>query len=186
MSGKDRALPLEADGVERNGHHLFTRLVALRALEAGARLAIRLEDGGAAGYYAGMAEKLSSRLPNFWTEDGGRPGYWRATIFGNEAEGEELGELPVKMEWQRDRTSLDCALPLSVIHVGDRYDEHSRTSTSFSPIDPGVLSTLREYIVSFQGIYKINHGHRWTSGWALGRYAEDMYDGVGTSEANPW
>jgi hypothetical protein len=40
--------------------------------------------------------------------------------------------------------------------------------------------------LTFAGLYKINDGRNWTQGWAVGRYAEDVYNGVGTSRGNPW
>jgi glucoamylase len=49
-----------------------------------------------------------------------------------------------------------------------------------------VLSTLRAYIVSFDGLYAVNEGKNWTKGWVVGRYKEDVYNGVGTSQGNPW
>ena len=86
---------------------------------------------------------------------------------------------------------MDCAFPLSVIHAGapDFLAAH----------DSETLATLRAYIGSFEGMYSINkrtsdlgkrqkHGasRPWRDGWAVGRYSEDIYNGIGVSRGNPW
>ena len=152
----------------RNGHHLFTRLVSLRALQAGAQLAQRLGDQGASSHYFEQGDALSASLSEFRANEQ-EGGYYRATTFSE-------GGYPA-----RQRTGLDCATLLSIIHAGDFTG-----SSAFSPITPDILSTVREVVLSFQGLYRINDDSQWTDGWAIGRYAEDTYDGVATSLANPW
>ena len=66
----------------RNGHHLWTRLTSLRALQAGATLAARLNDPRAAEYYAKSAERIEARLANFWVYDNRHRGYWASSISG--------------------------------------------------------------------------------------------------------
>lgn len=88
------------------------------------------------------------------------------------------------------RTGLDCAFPLSVIHFGSRSNGNQTNDwqlNSFEPSDPEVLATLRRYAKSFEGLYDINGRKKWVDGLAVGRYKEDVYDGVGTeSKGNPW
>ncbi|KAK4687124.1 glucoamylase, partial [Tremellales sp. Uapishka_1] len=74
---------------------------------------------------------------------------------------------------QDDRTGLDCAFALTTIWTADR------------PSDPEILSTVYQYIKSFQGVYGLNK-QSWVAGWGVGRYKEDVYDGVGKSKGNPW
>jgi len=157
------------ENVAETDNHLFTRIVCLRALEAGAHLAERLDDFGAADFYVEQAARLNNTLEQFWATKPDGTGYYRAILTG--FTGDELADTP---------TGLDCAFLLSVIHAFDRDYE-----TSFRIDDPGVVSTLREYIRSFDGLYCINEGQKWTDGWAVGRYAEDVYDGVGDSVGNP-
>ncbi|WVF68423.1 hypothetical protein IAT40_003188 [Kwoniella sp. CBS 6097] len=96
-----------------------------------------------------------------------------------------------------DRELLDCSLPLSIVHLnpssasevyvsrkGQSLDENG--DHLFHPTDPRVLSTMYRYVLSFRGLYDINGDKNWTNGWMLGRYQEDLYDGVGKSKANPW
>ena len=218
-----------------NGHHLFTRLVSLRALQAGSQLAVRLGDPSAADWYSSVADNIEQRLANFWTYDNGdsEAGYWLASTFGREqldegtlrqaekrnvsspltshgssfvnssgpwtasdgsggeeggkgGKGEEGGEGEEASQDWYSRTGLDCAFPLCVIHTGTLYPHSDLSWTSFEPSHPGVLTTIHQYILTFDGLYAINDGRKWTEGWALGRYAEDIYDGVGQSLAHPW
>jgi glucoamylase len=82
---------------------------------------------------------------------------------------------------------LDCAFPLTVVHAGapDFLGAH----------DSETLVTLRAYIGSFEGMYSINkrttnlgkgQSRPWRDGWAVGRYSEDIYNGIGVSRGNPW
>ncbi|WWD20210.1 hypothetical protein CI109_104686 [Kwoniella shandongensis] len=176
---------------EVDGHHLFTLLVSMRALQAGALFARRLNDSGAADYYTRQAELIGTSLSDFWDE---KRGTWLSTL------GYDSYQPSVEDSTTSDATShptlpkrewLDCSLPLSVIHAGDKTVSSTTTgkntsTPNFAPSDPNVLASLRVYIKSFEGLYGINKRKRWTDGWALGRYREDVYDGVKTSKANPW
>ncbi|CAD6564151.1 MAG: hypothetical protein TREMPRED_003889 [Tremellales sp. Tagirdzhanova-0007] len=155
---------------EVNGHHLFTRLSSLRALEAGAKLAQRLNDTGAAMFYTEQADQLGRTLSQFLTSINGTE-YYRATVF----------DQPLADQ----RKSLDSALLLSVIHTST-YPGRGTGAWLFDPTHPVLLSTVREYIRTFEGLYSINAGTVWTEGWAVGRYAEDIYNGINVSQGNPW
>lgn len=149
-------------------------MVSLRALEAGALLARRLGDATAVALYATEVVKLSASISSFWAETPDGRNYYRAIMFD------------VGLDWPRKpRTSLDSAYLLSVIHTFD-LPSAALGSGLFNVSDPKVLSTVREYVRSFEGVYQINQGRKWTDGWAVGRYAEDTYDGVTTSLGNPW
>nr|XP_018260400.1 uncharacterized protein I303_07318 [Kwoniella dejecticola CBS 10117]OBR82558.1 hypothetical protein I303_07318 [Kwoniella dejecticola CBS 10117] len=167
---------------EVNGFHFFTLIVSMRSLQAGASLAFRLNDTGAQDFYNLQAQKIGDTLGRFWNAE---EGYHLSSLpYLSPTEYEDKVTLP-------DRQWKDCSLPLSLIHAGDQASEHiSKYPNVFVPrfgaTDPQVISTLYEYIQSFEGLYKINDGKTWTDGWALGRYREDVYDGVGKSIANPW
>ena len=177
--------------MDRNGHHLFTLLASLRALQAGAILADRLGNTGAADYYRIQAGKISVRLRDFKDPDG----IWRASISDTwEADDERAGG-DGRAGWfmPLERSGLDCAVPVAAIHLG-----HSRgglgeggrvedePEDDLGPADPAIIQTLHAYIQSFGGLYRINDYKKWTEGWGVGRYAEDVYNGVGTSKGNPW
>jgi len=152
----------------------------MRALKAGSILATRLNDPGAATYYYDMAERIANSTYNFWheTDEDFGTGLWNATIF------DELHH--------SERTGLDCALPLLGVQSGIwRIEEGDgsladRVSRLFHGGRPALLATLREDILSFADLYKINERKQWKEGWAVGRYKEDVYDGTGTSKGNPW
>ncbi|KLT45107.1 hypothetical protein CC85DRAFT_241547 [Cutaneotrichosporon oleaginosum] len=136
--------------------HLWTDAVARRALQAGARLATRLGDHGASGFYAAQAAKLGEHMQSYYHASKG----WRA--FDNPGR----------------RTGLDAAILLASLHAGG--------GNATEDLAPGtMLSSLRQYVLSFAGLYETNSGN-WTDGWLVGRYAEDVYDGVGFSGGNPW
>jgi glucoamylase len=62
---------------ETGGRHFYTRIVQHRALLAGAKLAVRLNDGGAAVWYNAQAAALEPAIAQHW--DQGR-GYLVATL----------------------------------------------------------------------------------------------------------
>lgn len=168
-----------------NGHHLFTLLACQRALQAGARLATRLDDAKAAEYYLAQSALLDNILPAFWNDTG----YWQSTAHIDDLD--DLGVAPAHDQ----RAWLDCSLPLSIIHAG--------SEESFAATDSETLASLRAYIMSFDSLYPINSrsakpptllslfksqqsNNDWTQGWVVGRYAEDVYNGIGTGRGNPW
>lgn len=174
-----------ASDLARDGHHLFTLLASRRALQAGSLLAVRLSDPGAAAFYTEQAALIRDRLLDFRGSDG----IWRASIPADrnlihavDDTAQEIIPSPGERH-ALQRTGLDCAIPLASVHFGA---PHSDTDDGFYLSQPDILATLREYILSFSGLYRINDGRNWTEGWAVGRYAEDVYNGVHTSKGNPW
>lgn len=152
---------------ELDGRHLFTDAVTRRALQAGALLAKRLGDTHAAAYYGTQAERLALQLPNHFNTTAG---YWAASH---------------SVQYTTPRAGLDSASMLAVIHAGVRHT--SEDVTDLAPNSPAVLSTLLAYVRSFAGLYSLNSdSSSWTDGWLVGRYAEDVYDGVGFRGGNPW
>lgn len=81
-----------------------------------------------------------------------------------------------------------CGLDIAVI-IGSllTHAENFDVGVPFGVTDTGVLNTLYSLVKSMGVIYPINHQRAPLNiGVALGRYPEDIYDGVGTSEGNPW
>ena len=53
--------------------------------------------------------------------------------------------------------------------------------------DPLILNHFNELVEKMAILYPINHNRLGTNmGVAVGRYPEDIYDGIGISEGNPW
>lgn len=154
---------------EVQGIHFFTLLAARSALTCGADVALTLDDKGAADYYEAGAAKLSGELESFWLA--------------------KKGFISASRDAQaHGRTGLDAAVLLAILRVGPAAADDT---THWSVADDRVLATVERYVNSFAGdLYAINNATRWQKSWhgaiAVGRYAEDVYDGDSKSAANPW
>lgn len=149
---------------ELEGRHFYTDFVSWRSLQAGSHFARRMEDHGAADWYAGKSAEVAAVLTSYWNDK------LQAYV---SSDAQALAGAK--------RDGLDAQVLLAFVHAGD-----SGARGAWSPASPRVLSTLRAYVKSFKGLYKINPDASWTDGRLVGRYREDIYDGVGTSRANPW
>lgn len=84
------------------------------------------------------------------------------------------------------RSGLDIAVIIGTLLTHDTQMAKSDT-IPFDVDDSGILNTLYSMVKSMEIIYPINHQRaNLKIGVALGRYPEDVYDGVQTSEGNPW
>lgn len=146
---------------EIRGHHFYTRMVKRRALVEGADLAEALGDPNAAGWYRKQAKLIEPELQRHWVAN---KGILTATL-------ERDGGISYKS------TGIDSAIILGVLH-GHTNDGF------FSYSHPQVLSTAHEIEDTFKAIYPINKNGG--PGIAIGRYPEDLYDGMGWGEGNPW
>ena len=156
---------------EERANHYYTLVSARVALAQGALLARRLDDPEAARFYEEQAKQIASFLENFLEPYSGTIRY---------ALNRQPG-LPHK------KSSLDIAVILAAIQT---YDPRGRKESGFEvPIAP-TLATLRELDREFEYRYPINRVNQNRDGEfmgpALGRYPEDIYDGVGFSGGNPW
>lgn len=149
---------------ELDGRHFYTDFVSWRSLQAGSHFARRMQDQGAADWYAGKSAEVAAVLGSYWNDK------LQAYV---SSDAQALAGAK--------RDGLDAQVLLAFVHAGD-----SRARGAWSPASPRVLSTLRAYVKSVKGLYKINPDGSWTEGRLVGRYKEDIYDGVGTSLANPW
>jgi glucoamylase len=150
---------------EEQALHYYTLLSQKTALVKGARLARRMRDPEAARFYEGQANAIGSLLEQFKDPYSGTIPYAL----------EKNPGLPHK------KSTLDISVILALIH---NYDGSFSASTDAS------LLTLKELMRVFRIKYPVNRVIRNQSGdplgVALGRYPEDIYDGVGFSGGNPW
>ncbi|KAF8455792.1 Six-hairpin glycosidase-like protein [Kalaharituber pfeilii] len=144
---------------EVSARHFFTHIVQRRALFAGAELADRLNDTGAATWYRQQADAIGTYLPNFWSSS--------------------KNHIVAMLDANNGRSGIDCGNLLGAIHGNGK-----RGWGLYSPESDEVLATLDALINVFQPMYPINNNGM--PGIAVGRYPEDVYDGAGTSIANPW
>lgn len=144
--------------------HFFTALVQHKALVEGAELARALDDHDAANWYDIQQGQLKDFLEgSFWNES--------------------AGHLKAMLETP-DRCGIDCALLLGSIHGGQ--------GTLFPPWSSKVLASLEKLVGTMFELYPINsitppyHVEGNILGAGVGRYPEDVYDGVDVSEGHPW
>lgn len=143
---------------EVKGFHFFTFMVQYRALVEGAELANRLGDTGAGAYYTAQANAIKARLTEFWSPS---KGYLITTL-------------------NAGRSGLDCGTLLGSLHGNG-----ARGFGVYPPTSDEVLATLQAFVTANKPLYAINSAPG-APGIAIGRYPEDVYDGAGTSIANPW
>lgn len=85
------------------------------------------------------------------------------------------------------RSGLDIAVIIGSLLTHGEYRSDSTNILPFDVNDSGILNTLYSLFQSMSIIYPINHQRaRLNTGVALGRYPEDVYNGYGSSEGNPW
>ncbi|KAJ2371352.1 hypothetical protein IW150_004630 [Coemansia sp. RSA 2607] len=155
---------------ETRGLHFYTLMAQRRALTEGARLARMLEDYEAATGYEREIELMERRLGDFWDERGG---HVMTTI-------EWSGGLGSK------HSQLDAQVLLASLHSA--MDDGVYTVESRE-----MLATALRLLRAFEPLYSVNqvlsaeiNQAVVPVGVALGRYPEDVYNGVGTSRGNPW
>ncbi|GAA5969633.1 hypothetical protein JCM11641_008186 [Rhodosporidiobolus odoratus] len=91
-------------------------------------------------------------------------------------------------------SELDIAVVLAVLHAGRNSNWAKLTSPTELPVEAApfeaaekVLATLAKLVESMGALYPLNKGRREKKeAVALGRYPEDVYDGVGVTIAHPW
>ncbi|SNX85663.1 related to Glucoamylase precursor [Melanopsichium pennsylvanicum] len=151
---------------EVQGQHFFTLMVQYRALIDGAKFATSMNDPGAATYYNQQAAAIKSKLQTFWDSNAG---YIQA------------------YQGVSGRSGLDCSVMLGALKGWDTSDTSAAVdATVFGPASDKVLATHRKYVDSFRSLYAINGNTAAPAAVGTGRYPEDVYDGNGSSQGNPW
>ena len=143
------------------GHHFFTAIVQKKALIDGAILAHRLNDEGAAAYYAEQANQITAHLKQYVDVAN--------TVI--------QASLPMHGGPQKT-LELDSSVILGVL-----LTEQERGL--FSVNSQLVKNTIKQLHQQFNAMFPINNHN---SGAILfGRYPGDTYDGYNTeSVGNPW
>jgi glucoamylase len=147
---------------EVNGHHFFTLIVSYRAMKDGAAFARERDDPRSAARYDEAASAISARLKDFYDPE---KGYIQVTLDTVHNHGKDSG--------------LDTCIVLGVLHAGDEVGEWTVT-------DDRVLATHFAVVESMRREYPINARYKYKYGTGVGRYVEDVYDGVDMSRAHPW
>ena len=161
---------------EVRGDFFYTRFVQRSSLLMASEFALEMDDPGASQWYLQQATTISETLDLHWSQS---LGY---IVSGLNNQGESI------------RSGLDISVILAIIQtpVPD--------TTSFSATDDRVLATIQPLVDSFDQLYNVNRevvdSHGRLLGPAMGRYPEDVYDGIGvslgmqtiylTKKGNPW
>lgn len=147
---------------EVKGTHFFTRSVQHRALLDGADLAEELGDVDAAKFYRQQAHAIAQDFGEF--RDPVR-GFTRPTI--HQVDG-----------WTHKASGLDVSVLLGAIHGRMRKDSAVYRATELLERD-----FLQRYPLNAKATLNVA---RAGLAPAIGRYPEDVYDGVGFAGGNPW
>lgn len=167
---------------EINSIHLFNLLTQVKAVADGIELADKLGDGEFAARLRGVYARLK-----YFVEHGA--GFRPFTLT-------HLIETP-SLVAEHKRGGLDAAILLALLHAHHLDPTDSQLGLAgglevpFDTNNPYLVNTLYEMVKDMGKRYPINHlrlndGSGSSLGMALGRYPEDIYDGVGFAEGNPW
>lgn len=143
--------------------HFFTALVQHKALVEGRDFALEMGDPEASAWYEQQQLALGEFLNQFW----------------NEKEGHLMSMVNTP-----SRGGLDAALLLGAIHGGQE--------NVFPPWSDEILASL-EKLVADMAVRHIVNSHTLPlypdsrfKGVGIGRYPEDIYDGILFAGGNPW
>jgi glucoamylase len=152
--------------------HLFTSLTMLKALKSGIKMSETFQD-----YDFNLKLRYTFTALRFYilVESGFKNPNLPYLV--------ETPSLLIKGQ----RSGLDIGSVLASLRAHDVDDGTDLIDIPFSVGDSAVLSTLAALINDMKYRYPINHdGGSFSRGFALGRYPEDLYDGYGITEGNPW
>lgn len=147
---------------EVRGQHFFTRMAQRAALIQGSLLANKLNDPFAAQYYIQQSQLIEKVLNEHLDPE---KLIVRPTLY-------PIGDT-------KNKTShLDSAVILASLYF-------SQGDGIFDPSHPYIQRSAQKLEEAFNKLYSINWNSS-TQGIAIGRYPEDIYDGVGFNGGNPW
>ncbi len=147
---------------EVKGQHFFTRMAQRASLIKGANLAEKIYDPKAAEYYRSKAKELTLTLRAHQDSN-------RKII---------VPTLDQTDGWKHKSSQLDVSVILGSLYfaLDDGFYDLN---------DIGIENTVNRLQDSFKNIYQVNHQHP-EKAPAIGRYPEDVYNGNGFGEGNPW
>ncbi|KAJ2539226.1 hypothetical protein EV175_006370 [Coemansia sp. RSA 1933] len=155
---------------ESRGLHFYTLAMQRHALQQGAQLLLGSQDDVVAATYTEAALSIDMQLQRFWDA---RKGYIVATL-------EKSGGI------QSKTSNLDAQVVLAALY-GDTE------AAGLGIASRHMMATVSALVRRFEPLYTVNRvsatdigGAVVPIGAAVGRYPEDVYDGVGTSRGNPW
>lgn len=153
---------------EINSFHFFTSLTQLKALKIGLKYLKKFQDDDV--QFGETLQNEFLKLNKFILEDSGFINY-------------NLNHIVETPSILNQRSGLDSAILIASLLTHDDFED----TIPFDVNDGLILNTLSELIKTMKYLYPINHSKINSNlGVALGRYPEDLYDGVKIDEGNPW
>lgn len=157
---------------EIDSYHLFTSLTQLKALMMGMELSSRFKDQE---FHTTLVVAFNALRFFILVDSGFQPSDYPFLI-----------ETPSLVAKGR-RCGLDMASILATLQAHDVDNQDDTLFIPFPVTDSSVMNTLSALVDDMKYRYPINHKYIGLPvGFALGRYPEDIYDGYGISEGNPW
>lgn len=151
---------------EVQGTHFFTLMVQYRSLIDGAKFVTSMNDPGAATYYNQQAAAIKAKLQTFWDSNNGFIQAYQGV---------------------NGRNGIDCSVMLGTLKGWDTTNNTAAVDASvFGPASDKVLATHKKYVDAFRSLYSINKNAAAPAAVGTGRYPSDVYDGISTSQGNPW
>lgn len=154
--------------------HFFTSMSHLRALNDGINLALKYDSDQS------FIEKLYSTYTQLLRYIDFDAGY-------NLPQNSHIIETPSLVHNGKRSSGLDCATVLASLHAHN-FEFSDYVEIPFDVNDSKVLNTVNALTLDMRKRYPINSKrvNNFKLGVATGRYPEDVYNGDGTSEGNPW
>lgn len=152
---------------EVDSFHFFTSLTQLKAVGEGIRLVQQLEPANTK-----FLRELNSTFTSLLD----------FLVRYVDYDKNMITETPLNLSNRPSGLDISVILACLVTH-----DSHGSKFSYFNVDNLRILNTLNELISSMSILYPINSSKLGTNlGIAVGRYPEDVYDGVGISQGNPW
>lgn len=149
--------------------HMYTSMAHLRALNDGIGISKLFGDTE----FTRILETTFDQVKRFVQTEAGFVGL------------DHLVETPSLVRSGK-RGGLDTALLLGVLH-SHNLEAGNYSNVPYDIDEPIVVQTLDALVADMKQLYVLNRNMTEAGlGAALGRYPEDIYNGVGTSEGNPW
>lgn len=164
---------------ELNGNHFFTSMVQLNSMRLGIdylnqHLDWECPSGLSISVFIDLLETTYNSLLSFIENEAG---------FVNELSNHII-ENP---QYKYKRSGLDISSLIASVLTHDPISDDLNSKMPYNYNNTLVLNSLHGLTKSMQALYPINHPlNSLNMGVALGRYPEDVYNGNGESEGNPW
>lgn len=163
---------------ELNGNHFFTSMVQLNSLKLGIDLLTAKKWDSPDGV---SNNDFIEQLKNT---------YHSALYFIKYQSGFQSGlknHIVENPQFTNMRSGVDIATLIAAIITHDPISDDSASIVPYNFNNSYVLNTLHELTEQMSILYPINHMLKSPDlGVSLGRYPEDVYNGNGVSEGNPW